>query len=60
MAERSKNAPVYRDRLMRQIAALHAQLARGLYKDTRAPITDTEHQKLLEQIATLEKQLMAP
>ena len=43
-----------------RIVRRHAQLARGLYKDTRGPITDTEHQKLLEQIAALEKQLMAP
>ena len=44
--------------LMRQIAALHAQMARGIYKDDRSRITDVDRQKLLRQIVTLEKLMM--
>jgi len=43
---------------MRQIAALHAQMARGFYKDDRSRITDDDRQKLLRQIVTLEKLMM--
>ena len=59
MAEkRSKDAPDYRDKLMREIAALHARMARGFYKDDRPKMADTERAKLLRRIAKLEKKLM--
>ena len=43
---------------MRQIAALHAQMATGFRENGPPRLTDTQRQEIMDQIAELEKQLM--
>jgi len=46
-----------RGKLMRQIAALHAQMATSFREDGRPRLTDFERQEIMRQIVALETRL---
>jgi hypothetical protein len=58
MTLESSNPPLNRGNLMRQIAALHAQMARTSHNGSPPQLTEPERKNLLQQIVVLEKRLL--